>query len=375
MKFYLGKNVFDAALDRIRYLYDEFGDIMVCISGGKDSTVLMNLSLIVAEEKSRLPLEVMFLDQEVEWQCAIDYIRGCMNDPRIKPIWLQIPMRMGNASSLGSKYLMAWQGDPSKWMRPKEPNSIHENVYGADRFKKFFGSFLDVHLKGRRGCMLVGIRTQESPGRLLTLASQTYKDITWGKQLNKKKEQFNFYPIYDWHVEDVWKAIHDNDWPYCPLYDYMYMYGIPQHQMRLSNLIHETAVRTLFFMQEIEPETWAKLSHRVEGVNTTNTLNYEDFYAVSELPYMFKTWKEYRDYLLENLFDDEEKKKVFRRRFRTMDAVQADGKYVSSKGLLITDRQVAKVQIDSILCNDYEGTKMHDFNAACKYREPKKGIR
>ena len=51
MRIYDDKNVFESALDRIRYIYDEFENIMVCTSGGKDSTVIYNLCKIVAKEK------------------------------------------------------------------------------------------------------------------------------------------------------------------------------------------------------------------------------------------------------------------------------------------------------------------------------------
>src|SRR3990167_1853639 len=99
MKFYLDQNVFDAALERIRWLFDEFPNVVVNISGGKDSTVVLNLALMVAEEKGRLPLKVMFIDQEAEWQTVIDYIREIMADPRVDPKWLQVPIRLFNATS------------------------------------------------------------------------------------------------------------------------------------------------------------------------------------------------------------------------------------------------------------------------------------
>lgn len=57
---YLENNVFDEALERIRFVFDNHEDILVGFSGGKDSTVLFHLALIVAKEKNRLPLKVFF---------------------------------------------------------------------------------------------------------------------------------------------------------------------------------------------------------------------------------------------------------------------------------------------------------------------------
>lgn len=54
MKYYSKENVYDAALSRIRYLFDEFDNVVVGFSGGKDSTICLQLSLIVAEELLKL---------------------------------------------------------------------------------------------------------------------------------------------------------------------------------------------------------------------------------------------------------------------------------------------------------------------------------
>lgn len=68
MYYYKDISVFDEALNRIRFVFDECDDIIVSMSGGKDSCVLFNLAMIVAKEKNRLPLKVFWLDQEAEWQ-------------------------------------------------------------------------------------------------------------------------------------------------------------------------------------------------------------------------------------------------------------------------------------------------------------------
>ena len=70
MVFYKENNVFDEALARIRMLYDYHDDVIVSMSGGKDSTVLFHLALMVAKERNRLPVKVFWLDQEAEWQAT-----------------------------------------------------------------------------------------------------------------------------------------------------------------------------------------------------------------------------------------------------------------------------------------------------------------
>ena len=45
MKQYTGQNVMEALLDRLDYVFKEFDNIYVSFSGGKDSGLLLNLTL------------------------------------------------------------------------------------------------------------------------------------------------------------------------------------------------------------------------------------------------------------------------------------------------------------------------------------------
>lgn len=65
-KILMPKTVLEAAKERIRRLFDEFENVVVSYSGGKDSTIVLELTLEIAREKGRLPQKVMFLDQEGE---------------------------------------------------------------------------------------------------------------------------------------------------------------------------------------------------------------------------------------------------------------------------------------------------------------------
>lgn len=363
MKIYLEQNVYNAAIERINRVFDTFDTVFVSSSGGKDSTVVMNLALKVAEEKNRLPLKVVWLDQEAEWQSTIDYMSTLKDDPRIDFDWLQIPFRIFNSSSSEQDWLSCW--DPSgDWMREKDRDSIHENVYGTDRFAELlehyqFTTFPDGAVT------LTGMRAQESPVRFVRLTrSAIYEDITWGAK-TKKKNHFRFHPIFDWEISDVWKAIYDNGWTYNRLYDYLYQYGVKIKDMRVSSLTHETALKNLHFMQEVDPESWEKITNRLTGINTVNQLG-SGFWRPKELPFMFASWKEYRDHLLETLIDNPEIKEKLQGQFN-----QTEDRYIEA-----VHKELFKVHIDMILTNDYHGTKLALFTSSNAYfrKEQKAGI-
>ena len=354
MKIHLAENVVEAALRRIRWLFDEFPNVVVGISGGKDSTVVYNLALQVAREKGRLPLRCLFLDQEAEWQSTIDTVREVMEHPDVEPMWLQIPLRLFNATSTTDHWLECWSAkDEAKWMRPRESYSLKENVYGTDRFAKLFPAILKHHFPDTKTCYLAGVRAEESPGRAMGLTqSECYKGETWGVILNPKRQHFTFYPIYDWATSDVWKAIHAGGWGYSRLYDAMHQYGIPPSKMRVSNVHHETAVHSLFYLQEIEGDTWERLTQRIEGIDMAGKMGAEDYFG-GDLPFMFASWREYRDFLLEKLWDNPEWRASMRKHFAKHDEMYpslGDG--------------ICRLHIASILTNDWEGIKLKNFESA-----------
>jgi len=367
LRIYSNQTTFDAGLERMRWVFDEFPEVIASVSGGKDSTCIFYLALQVAREKNRLPLKVMFLDQEAEWESTIDTVRKIMEHPDVEPLWLQIPIKLFNATSSTDNWLMCW--DPKeehRWMRPREPYAITENTFGTDRFKELFDCYLKTMYKGKKVAYLVGMRGEESPNRLTALTnSHTYKGRTWGKHY-KPREHYVFYPLYDWSYMDVWKAIHSNKWDYNPLYDQQYRYGLPIQDMRVSNVHHETAVKSLFYLQEVEPQTYQKLTQRIEGIDMAGKMGFDDYFP-KKLPFMFTDWKEYRDHLLKYLIQ-EEWQASFKKRFADMDNTY------SGTG---EEQNLYKTQITSILTNDWEFVKLDNWNSrgpAITARKLKRGV-
>lgn len=123
MIFYSDKNVYEAALERFRYIFREFygkRKIVVTMSGGKDSTVVLNLAHEVMKEMGIEKIPVLFLDQEAETPMTIEYIRYIMHLPWVEPYWIQSYFQEWNASK--GEWFNVW-GPGEKWIREKEPDS------------------------------------------------------------------------------------------------------------------------------------------------------------------------------------------------------------------------------------------------------------
>lgn len=362
IRIYSSRNVFEAALDRVRWLFDEFENVVVGFSGGKDSTVVFNLAMMVAREKKRLPLQVLFLDQEAEWQATVDQVRLVMEDPDVKPMWMQVPLRLFNATSSTEHWLNCWAPDEEeRWMRPRESYSYKENVYGTDRFAGLFDRILYHHFPDVSTVSIAGVRCEESPSRAMGLTHYpSYKWATWGAVTDRpprekgkpapQAQHRRMYPIYDWSYTDVWAAIHKNGWHYNAIYDAQYAHGVPVTKMRVSNVHHETAVGALFYMQEVEPETYERLTQRIGGIDTAGKMGLRDYFP-KQLPPMFGSWREYRDYLVEKLIANPEWKVSFAKEFAATDA-----RYGDDFGDALT-----KIQITSVLTNDWEFIKIKNY--------------
>lgn len=354
MKIYSDKTVLEASRERISYLFDEFPNIVVGMSGGKDSTVVFNLTLDEARKRGRLPLNVMWIDQEVEWQGTADYMQKIMEMPEVKPYWYQMPMVITNNANSTERYAYCWrEADKKDWMREKHPMSIKENVYGTDRFHDLFAKIMGKEFDGIKTAKITGVRAEESPRRSMgATEGVTYKGITWGKVENRSKEHYAFHIIFDWSYTDVWKYIYEHKLSYNKVYDRMYQYGAEIKEMRISNLHHETAIHHLETVQEIEPDSWSKVVKRVVGANTIKHIKDNSFKCPKELPYMFHSWEQYAMHLLDNIIQDENNKKMLLKR------VEHDREIYVGKA--IKDDFYRNV-INTILSSDWDFTKYDNW--------------
>ncbi len=296
------ENVLDATRKRISYLFDNYDNIQLAFSGGKDSTVLFHLVNQEAIKRDRKFI-LYFQDQEAEYQGTIDLVEWAMSQPNVIPQWYQVPIFMTNAASHQQLFLWAW-GDGEEWVREKNKLSIQslEKKY-PKRFYKFNLWVAQQNRKNFKGSFvsIIGLRAEESPDRRFVMFGED-AEMFW---LRRKTEPHKCYPIIDWSYTDIWKFLIENNLKYNKVYDKMYMLGGNLRSFRVSNLVHEKAFRCLTDLQELEPETYDKLERRLKGVHTAAIYGKENLmYSIKELPKNFKSWKEYKDFLLESIHPD-----------------------------------------------------------------------
>lgn len=329
-------DVLEAVNKRISFLFDNYENIQLAFSGGKDSTVLFHLINAEAIKRDRKFI-LYFQDQEAEYQGTIDFVEWAMSQPNVIPMWYQVPIFMTNAASHQQLFLWAW-GEGEEWIREKHPMAIHkiEKMY-PKRFHKF-NLWVGQNLRFLPGesVSIIGLRAEESPDRRFVMFGED-SDLFW---LRRKNKPHKAYPIIDWKYTDVWKYLIENSLKYNRVYDKMYMLGGNLKSFRVSNLVHEKAFRCLTDLQELEPETYNKLENRLKGVHTAAIYGKENLmYSIKSLPENFKSWKEYKDFLLTSIHPD--LKRIFEYQWLRLQNVD--------------DEDCFKYMVKRILLCDWEG--------------------
>ena len=333
-RFYTDKDVLTSARERMSLVFDNFENIIVSVSSGKDSTALFWIAVQEAEKRGRL-IKVFFLDQEAEYQSSIDLINKMMVHPCVIPLWYQVPLCLTNATSYKQDMFYAWGGG-EKWIREKNPLAIHkiDSKY-PKRFYKFFNW---MEKNNENTAFLVGLRSEESLNRLrAVILFPGWNNITWSTK-TLGVGTFRFYPIYDWGMGDVWKFINDNGVPYNAIYDKMFRANKNYYKtMRVSNLIHEKSFKVIADLQVYEPDTFNKLVERISGIHVASIYAREkSVFDTNKLPSCFDTWLSFRDYLLQT--SPLKNKERFVNRFENQ----------------TKDEDMYRKQVRQILLNDHE---------------------
>jgi predicted phosphoadenosine phosphosulfate sulfurtransferase len=310
-KEYIEKNVYEETLDRIRHIYDRYDKVVVSFSGGKDSTAVLNCTLEVAREKNKLPLSVVFFDEEAIHPPTIEYVQRVADNPEIKMEWYCLEFKHRNACSNEEPFWYTWDKNKEDyWVRPMPKNAIkeHSKFKKGMSFQEFSPYLYDRSIGSV--AMLTGIRTQESLRRYQVIARKK-NDAYINSRAEAGQNQYRCFPIYDWSSEDVWLAVHKFKWDYNTTYDIFNqtkLYGDFLHQ-RVCPPYGEEPLRGLWVYSECFPEMWHKMINRVQGVATAWRYGNTELYSSAKSKPENVTWKDYLSVIIDS-YDYDSKNEV-----------------------------------------------------------------
>lgn len=329
MKKYNKKiNVYDAAVERIDFIFKNFERVYLSFSGGKDSGVMLNLTLdYMRKNNIKEKIGIMILDNEANYEYSLEFMHRIIqnNIDLLDVYWCCLPITL---PCTVSSYATEWQcwgvRDEKRWIKPmsKEPYIVNMQNHKFDFFEEdmnydeFWDGFGKWYSQGKKTACLIGIRCDESLNRFRAIMNdkkKTVKGRVWTKQKQMNDPNtFNCYPIYDWGTKDIWIANAKFDWDYNKLYDIFWKAGLTIAQMRVASPFMSESKSSLNLYRVIDPHIWATLCARVQGANFVATygkqLNYNSF----KLP-EGHTWKSFVKFLLNTL--PKEVSENFKRRF------------------------------------------------------------
>lgn len=304
-KQYTEVNVYDAAKDRIRYLFKRFDNVVVSFSGGKDSTAVLNLTIEVARELGKLPVQAIFVDEEALHPPTVEYVERVRNNPDVKLDWYCLPVKHRNACSNEQPWWYCWNPDERDlWVRelPEVAITEHPEFKFGDSFQDWMPKIFPNDMG--TVCVMTGIRTQESLRRYRVIASK--KNDAFINAKAEYKNTYRAHPIYDWSSEDVWKLVQVQNLDYNRTYDVFNKTELFNKLLtqRVCPPYGEEPLRGLWVYAECWPELWHKMLSRVKGVATAWRYANTELYSNHAKPENL-TWREYTKMVIETYTDPE----------------------------------------------------------------------
>lgn len=317
-KKYLERNVLEATIERLEIILKNFDNVYFSLSGGKDSSVMVQLANIVAKKLNK-KFDVLFIDLEAQYKHTIKHIEELKKLSQIRDFYhIALPMALRNAVSVLQPKWICWEEESKNlWVRDIPEDSINiencpfEWFKKGEEFEEFIVQFADWYQKKYKDKVAcgIGIRTDESLNRFRTIAFQdkkiTFKNYNWTTKLKvseKHIDVYNFYPIYDWKTEDIWGAVSKLDLKFNYIYELMYKNGVSIYEQRLCQPYGDDQRNGLNQFKALEYDTWSKVLNRVNGVNFGNI--YCKTTALGNIKSCkprFMTWQEYTVFLLESI--------------------------------------------------------------------------
>lgn len=317
-KIYIQKKVDEALEERLKLIFEEFDNICVSFSGGKDSGLVLNEILRYKRSHGYMnKIGVFHEDYEAQYTKTTEFVTRMFenNIDDIEPYWFCVPMTVNCSVSMHQLTWVPWNPiEKDKWVRqlPEHHYVIsidHNNIpdfyklaMNDEALYEEFGKWYSKTHKGKT-IVLLGLRANESLNRFSAITNDS-KTLFKGQHWTRKagKNYYVGHPIYDFEAQDIWIMNGKRGYDYNKLYDLYWKAGLTLDQMRVASPYNIWGRSTLNLYRVIDPEIWVKVVGRVEGANfaaiygSTKALGYRDI----KLP-KGHTWESYCKFLLSTL--------------------------------------------------------------------------
>ena len=147
-KIYNGKDVYTAAMERFEFIFNNFDNYYISVSGGKDSSVMVQLAAKKAREMNK-KFSVLYIDLEAQYKATIDHIYDLIeevDDVLDTWYWIAMLLALRNAVSIIQPNWICWnKKEKRKWVRemPKNKWVINEDKYPKEWTWFYKGMELD----------------------------------------------------------------------------------------------------------------------------------------------------------------------------------------------------------------------------------------
>lgn len=115
------KNVYELTQERLRMIFNEFDNIYVSFSGGKDSGILLELCIdYIRKNNLNRKIGVFHMDYEIQYRMTIDYVDRILeaNKDILEVYRVCVPFKVRTCTSMYQQYWRPWEKEKEDmWVR------------------------------------------------------------------------------------------------------------------------------------------------------------------------------------------------------------------------------------------------------------------
>lgn len=316
--------------ERYDRLFEEYDDIYLAFSSGKDSGLLLNMAIEAWHRHDDWddPIYLTHIDPEFHYPESMDYFeRVIANNPEaVHMLWFAVPAVQPKLTNdydgeeyryfFDERHADKWVRDIPTWddydnadlIRPDHPHLKDDFKLGwaySDTVNHWISK--ETPATEQETIQLIGLRAEESMMRYNTII-QKGGWIRHGADDDPQPD--SGWPVYDWSAEDLWTAHHKFDWDYSEVYDKMHQMGDPPTKSRNGPPWHGPGISNRTAYEKVRhmwPELYEKAEHRYEGC----VLSFEfggDLYVPKKPD--GETWREHTARLVNSMDDESEAERV-----------------------------------------------------------------